>query len=133
MDRSSRTTTSAWLLLPSIPPWSAAACSPLLPDTCRCCRVWFASSENKKLMVSICADDKEEITRIEAFLNMCSQYDGIFRRVNYYPSYSGKWWITAFHFWIKLPRVTTKSRQTRVRSTKSLEMNNLINNSTNNW
>lgn len=44
--RSSRTTTSASLLLANILPLPAAACSPLLPDTCRCCRVWFASSEN---------------------------------------------------------------------------------------
>lgn len=47
MGRSSRTTTFASLPRMNTPPWSTVACSPLLPDTCRCFRVWSASSKRE--------------------------------------------------------------------------------------
>lgn len=47
MGRSSRTTTFVSLPRMNIPPWSTVACFPLLPDTCRCSRVWSASSKRE--------------------------------------------------------------------------------------
>lgn len=47
MGRSSRTTTFVSLPRMNTPPWSTVACSPLLPDTCRCFRVWSASSKRE--------------------------------------------------------------------------------------